>query len=433
MKGSTIKRGSTWTAYWFTTDPSMIDPRTGKAKRIQHSKGGFRIKGDAESFLNSIMPKVDDRSWKPDTKLTVKELLEDHWLPAKRMSGRRISTVDHYETVVDSWIVPHIGALPAAALRPADVQGLVERLARSKTARGRKGLSDRSRQMAVGTLKSAFKWAAKTGLLQRDPIVGVDRPSVGTQLSASWTVDEARGFLAATREKRLGFAWALLLTRGLRRGDLCGLRWTEVDLEAGRAAITTTRIVVDGKALTSQPKTRRGLRTVPLDANLVALLKAHKARQAAEQLAAGGVYEDGCWLVADELGRPYHPSTVSAWFEDEVAAAGLRRIRLHDTRHTAASLMLAEGVPVHVVAQLLGQDPRVTLATYAHVIPGMAEKAGEALSTALLGGNVDKALTSPDPGDPYEAEIVPLNRDLVAGGGGLEPPTSGSKVRCSAN
>lgn len=86
----------------------------------------------------------------------------------------------------------------------------------------------------------------------------------------------------------------------------------------------------------------------------------------------------------DELGHPYHPTTISSWFGQEVAKAGLRRIRLHDTRHTAASLMLADGVPVHVVAQLLGQDPRITLATYAHVIPGMAETAGANLSAALL-------------------------------------------------
>ena len=427
MKGSTIKRGHTWTAYWFTTDP-------GTGKRRQHSKGGFRIERDAQRHLNGIIDKVETGQWKADAKVTVKQLLSDHWLPAKRMSGRRPATIDHYETVVDSWLVPHIGEIVASTLNPGHVQQLLEVLAATKTARGRKGLSGRSRQMAVGTLKSAYSWAVKTGLLQRNPIAGVDRPGVGAQPSAAWTIDEARAFLAATRDHRLAFAWALLLTRGLRRGDVCGLRWSDVDLDAGRASIQTTRIVVDGKALESQPKTRRGVRTIPLDANLIGLLKAHWARQAVEKLAAGeGAYEDGGWLVADELGRPYHPSTISAWFEDEVAKAGLRRIRLHDTRHTAASLMLADGVPVHVVAQLLGQDPRVTLATYAHVIPGMAEKAGEALSTALLGGHVDKVLTCGASEDSSGADIVPLSRDLVAGGGGLEPPTSGSKVRCSAN
>lgn len=378
MKGSTIKRGNTWTAYWFTTDPAT-------GKRRQHSKGGFRTQKEARSHLNGIMDKVDTGAWKPDAKLTVKQLLEDHWLPAKRLSGRRVGTIDHYENVVDHWLVPNLGAIPAASLTPAHVQALVAKLATTKTAKGRNGLSARSLQMAVGTLKSAYKWAVKTGLLSRDPIAGVDRPTVGEQPSDSWTVAEARAFLSATNGKRLGFAWALLLTRGLRRGDLCGLRWPEIDLDAGRASITATRIVVAGAALDSAPKTRRGVRTIPLDANLVGLLRTHWARQAAEKLAAGEAYQDGGWLVADELGRPYHPSTISAWFEDEVTAGGLRRIRLHDTRHTAASLMLADGVPVHVVAQLLGQDPRVTLATYAHVIPGMADRAGEALSTALLG------------------------------------------------
>ena len=185
MKGSVIKRGSTWTAYWFTTDPAT-------RKRRQHSKGGFRIKDDGRRYLNSILGDIDQGSWKPDAKLTVKQLLEDHWLPAKRMSGRRPATIDHYENVIDHWLVPHIGGAPAMSISPSTVQELVEKLATTKTAKGRSGLSARSRQMTVGTLKSAYKWAAKTGLLSRDPIVGIDRPGVDDQPSDSWTVEEAR-------------------------------------------------------------------------------------------------------------------------------------------------------------------------------------------------------------------------------------------------
>jgi integrase len=118
----------------------------------------------------------------------------------------------------------------------------------------------------------------------------------------------------------------------------------------------------------------------------VALLRAHRARQAAERLAAGPAYDDGGHLLADELGRPYHPDSVSGWFGDKVAAAKLPRIRLHDTRHTAASLMLAEGTLVKVVSEMLGHaSPTITLSIYAHVMPGMAEQAGAALSASLLG------------------------------------------------
>ena len=201
-----------------------------------------------------------------------------------------------------------------------------------------------------------------------------------------WTNDEARRFLEATREDRLAFAWALLLTRGLRRGELCGLKWSAIDFDARTLRIEITRTVVGGKPATSRPKTAAGLRSIPIDARLVTLFRAHRRRQAAEKLAAGPAYEDGDLLLADELGRPYHPETVSGWFDTKVAQAGLSRIRLHDCRHTAATLMLAAGTPVKVVSEVLGHaSVTTTLSTYAHVLPGMAEEAGARLSESLLG------------------------------------------------
>jgi integrase len=116
--------------------------------------------------------------------------------------------------------------------------------------------------------------------------------------------------------------------------------------------IETTRTIVNGEAVPSRPKTAAGLRSISLDAHLVSLLRAHRARQAQERLAAGTSYESGGYIVADELGRPYRPDAISGWFDVHVARAGLPRIRLHDCRHTAASLMLASGVPVKVVSEI---------------------------------------------------------------------------------
>jgi integrase len=139
------------------------------------------------------------------------------------------------------------------------------------------------------------------------------------------------------------------------RAELCGLRWDAVDLAGSRLAITRTRVVVDGKAIDSEPKTAAGVRSVPLDPDLVAMLRKHQVRQGAERLATGSAYESGIYVVADDLGRPYHPNAVSDRFDVLIGKIeGLRRIRLHDTRHTAASLMPASGVPVKVVQEMLG-------------------------------------------------------------------------------
>jgi integrase len=119
---------------------------------------------------------------------------------------------------------------------------------------------------------------------------------------------------------------------------------------------------------------------------LVSILCSHKASHAAARLAAGAAHEDVGHLLADEVGRPCRPDSISQWFDQKVKATGFPRIRLHDCRHTAASLMLAAGVPIKVVSEMLGHaSPTITLAIYAHVLPGMAEEAGAALSGSLLG------------------------------------------------
>lgn len=377
MKGSTIKRGSTWTSYWSTNDPAT-------GKRRQHSKGGFRIQKDARAHLNSIMDQVGHGAWRPDAKLTVRQLMEDYWLPAKTAEGLRPATASLYRRAIGTWLVPHVGALDVRQLTPAVAGTLAETL-RTSGRRGGNGLSPRSVQIALGTLKSATSWAARNDLLARDPLANYRRPKVSSPVMKSWSADEARAFLTATSSDRLAFGWALLLTRGLRRGELCGLRWDDVDLEGSSVRVVRTRVLVDGRPEDSLPKTAAGRRAIPLDDRLVALLRRHRAVQAGEKLAAGGCYDDGGSLVADELGRPYYPDSISGMFEKKVKAAGLRRIRLHDTRHTAATLMLADGVPVKTVADLLGHDPRITLATYAHAVPGLGEAAGAALSARLLG------------------------------------------------
>lgn len=377
MKGSTIKRGTTWTAYWSTTDPAT-------GKRRQHSKGGFRTQKEARAHLNAILPKLDAGDWAPDTRMSVEQLL-GQWLAAKTSEGLRPATISLYRMAAEAWITPEIGALEARQLTPARVGDLVEKLRTDGSRLGRGALSPRSVQISVQVLKASTRWALETGLLGRDPLAGYRRPRATSKPMTSWSADEARAFLAHTRDDPQAAVWALLLTRGLRRGEVCGLRWEDIDLDAGFLRVNRTRVLVDGNVADSLPKTAAGRRSVPLDPKLVALLRAHRKAQTAERLRAGEAYEDGGWLVCDELGRPLYPDTISERFDTLVAQAKLRRIRLHDTRHTAASLMLGDGVPVHVVAQILGHDPRVTLATYAHVIPGMGEQAGANLSAALLG------------------------------------------------
>jgi integrase len=191
-------------------------------------------------------------------------------------------------------------------------------------------------------------------------------------------------------DDRLRAAWWLLLSRGLRRGEVSGLKWSNIDLEAGVLRVVETRVVVSATATFSTPKTAAVRRAFPLDDRLVSELKSHRARQAAERLPAGEAWEDSDYLFVDEVGRPYRPETISRQFTKLSKTAGLRSIRLHDTRHTAASLTLAAGEAPKVVAELLGHSsPTITMNVYQHLMPGMGEVAGSRL-TGLLGGGMPR-------------------------------------------
>jgi integrase len=381
MKGFVRQRseGGTWTAYWETRDPAT-------GKRRQHTKGGFRTKGAAQGHLNVVVGKVQADEWTPDEKLTVRELLEN-WLAAKESKGLKPTTLAQYSKITNAWLVPHIGATPLRSLTEKDAENLVK-LLRERGGRSGAPLSARSVQLAIIVLKAATSWAEKTRKVGRDPLLGFERPQAKATKGATdaWTSEEARTFLASVAEDRLLAAWSLLLGRGLRRGELAGLRWDSVDLDGSSLQITRARVLVNGNPIDTTPKTEAGKRRIPLDDFLVSRLRSHRSQQAAERLAAGPAWSDESYVFADQLGAPLHPEYISTRFERLTDRAGLRRIRLHDLRHTAASLMLAAGEPPKVVAEILGHSSvTMVLNVYGHVLPGMSEAAGGRLSEALFG------------------------------------------------
>ena len=378
MRGSIIKDGPNNYRVAYST----IDPTTGK--RRQHTKRGFRTKGGAREFLNSIIGKVQDGTYQPDTKVTVRELLTNHWLPWQRLQrDLRPSTVAFYEKVIQRWLVPELGDRRAASLRPSDVTSLIESLRTGGD--GRRPLSARSAQMAVGVLKAATRYGHYHELLSRDPLAQVKRPSSQSPTMRVWDEAQVRNFLQATKGTPLNVAWSLALCCGLRRGELLGLRWENVDLDDGRLRILETIVPVDGVPVPSVPKTDRGKRTVPLDALLVAVLRAQRAVQATYRLKAGEAYDHRGFIVADELGRPGHPDNLTKDFRRAASTSGLPPIRLHDCRHTAATHMLRRGTPVNVVAAILGVDPAVLVRTYAHEIEGQTTEAVTGQAVAFLG------------------------------------------------
>jgi integrase len=215
----------------------------------------------------------------------------------------------------------------------------------------RKGLSGRSVNVALTLLSSVLDDAVRQGTLSRNVAKMVERAPEDKHEMKTWTEGQAAAFLEAVADDRLSAAWQLSLY-GLRGGEVLGLCWSDVDLQAKTLIIRRARVEVTGSGVVEVgPKTERGKRTLPLDDALASALRSLKARQARERLEAGEAYSSGCGecteahVVVDELGWPVRPKWYSDQFRNLAKAAGLPVIRLHDARHTCGTLMHLPGSP----------------------------------------------------------------------------------------
>jgi integrase len=179
----------------------------------------------------------------------------------------------------------------------------------------------------------------------------------------------------------------MLLSTGMRRGEAVGLRWADVDLDAGVASVRRSLTVVDGTTLVSEPKTAKARRQVALDVATVEALARWRTRQKAERLQLGGDWVDTGYVFTKEDGNFLHPDNVMVVFRRLVTSAGVPAIRLHDLRHTSATLALAAGVHPKVVQERLGHSSiGITLDTYSHVVQGMQADAAALVGRLLVGG-----------------------------------------------
>jgi integrase len=389
MRGSIRKRGSTYT-YWLDIGP---DPVTGK--RRQRTKGGFRTKRECQAALNEAISALRSGTLVQPSRRTVASFLVEEWLPAVRMAGLRNSTWASYRMNVEKHLVPGLGAIELQRLSPAQLNAFYRELLTEGRRNAADGLAPKTVYYIHSILHRALRDAVRWGYVVRNVADAADPPKAKTPEMRVWSPAQLRTFLDHVRGDRLYAAWLLAATTGMRRGEILGLRWNDLDLDAGRVAVRRPRILVDYQVQVSEPKTAKGRRSLALDPVTVAALRAHRARQAEEKLAVGGRYRDSELVFTRPDGIAVHPERFSVWFRQHVRAAGLPRIRLHDVRHSYATAALAAGVPAKVVSERLGHaNIAITMDTYSHVLPGLDEQAAGQVARLIL-----------DAGDPVPGMV----------------------------
>lgn len=304
----------------------------------------------------------------------------DHWLDTVAAPRLRPSTLTRYRLAVDRHLVPHVGHHRLDRLQPEHLETAYAALLAS-------GLSPASVVYAHRVISRALKVAMQRGRVARNVATLVEPPSVRREEVRPFTAAEARSVLNAAVGRRNAARWSVALALGLRQGEALGLPWSAVDLDAG--SLTVRQALQRQRAAglrIVEPKSAAGRRTIALPAPLVDALRAHRASQLEERLRAGSEWEDHGLVFVQPSGRPIEPRADWAEWKSLLRDAGVRDARLHDARHTAATLLLTQGVPARVAMQVLGHSQiSLTLGTYSHVVPELATEAAERVGAALWG------------------------------------------------
>ena len=359
-------------------------PPGADGKRRQKWHGGFPTKKAAEAVRARLVHQLTTGFYVEPSSMRLSEWLVDHWLPVHQTRVKK-TTYRAYRSAIEHHINPRIGGVALGKLTAQMLNQLYQELLANGKRKEEGGLAPATVHGVHVVLRKALADAEDAGLIPRNPAKKAKPPRPQTQGGELryWTPSELREFLRLCEGHRLEAAFHLLAMTGARRGEIAGLRWVDVDLEGARITIRQALLAGDGgEVYVSSPKSYRG-RTVDLDQATVEKLREHRERQL-QEAAETWRWEDSGYVFTKKDGSPLDPNTLTrtfCWIADH---SDLPRIRLHDLRHTHASIAVKAGVPIGVVSERLGHaSPEFTLHRYSHVMPGMQREAADKIARAV--------------------------------------------------
>lgn len=369
------------------------DPVTGKRRQTRLSAKTVR---ELKRLWADAIGRVEDGGYIEPARTTFGEYLT-HWLATYAKHNVRPTTYRSYEQLIRRHIIPELGRTPLQKLQPVQLQAFYNaKLAGGRADGNEGGLSPRTVRYLHTIIRESLHQAMKWQLVSRNVADMTEPPRSRRPQIATWDADQSRRFLDLCADDGYGAVWTLAITTGLRRGELLGLRWQDVDL--AKKTLHVRRAVVEvGSALVIQePKTSSGRRAVQLSPAAIAALREHRVRQNEHRLSIGPAWQDQDLVFATATGGPIAPRNLIRRFKELTQAANhelpegdprrLPTIRFHDLRHTHATILLKEGTHAKIVSERLGHaNIGITLDTYSHVLPDMQREAAESIDRALFG------------------------------------------------
>ena len=349
------------------------DPITGRERRRWHAAGSDP--DDAEA----VRRRIDGQRPTALCAASLGAFMSTTWLATKGTLTR--PTADRYRWMIDHNIAPRVGRIRLDALRPEDLDACYGDLI-ANGGRRRQGLSSKSVLEIHRVICNALDLAVDRQLIDTNPArrARPPKPTSRSNVPAIWNAEQLRRFLRAASHLRLYPALHLVAHTGMRRGEVAGLNWSDLDVAASSLSIVRSRQATMGRTVEGPVKTRTSRRRIDLDANTVALLEDWRQRLVDE----GATLEPSTPMFVNTHHRTPSPESFSQLFGRIIATTELPRIRFHDLRHTHASLLVAAGVPIKVVSERLGHaNPGFTMHTYQHLLPGMGAAAASQFAALI--------------------------------------------------
>ena len=390
MKGSIRQRSK---GSWEVCVDTGRDPATGK--RLRHFESVKGTKKVAQQRMHELLHTLEQGVYVRPSRLTVAQFLGE-WLQDYVELNCSPRTKASYEMIIRRHLIPELGSIPLSQLEPRHLQASYSRQREGGRVDGKGQLSPQTVRYCHSLLAEALGYAVKMGLLSRNVAQATEAPRADHKVMLTLAPEDVPRFLEAAQESPYYTLFYLLLHTGLRRGEALALRWKNVDLGLASLGISAYLSVVEaayklnGTYVIKEPKTSHSRRRIALPPSLGLVLRQHKAGQEAQRALLGKPLTDNDFVFAHPDGSPLDPSTVSHAFNKVMRKAGLPHIRLHDLRHTHASLLLQAGVHPKIVQERLGHSSiRVTLDTYSHVIGGLQEVAAQRFDDLLAAKSIE--------------------------------------------